>query len=125
MEIIRLVQDSQLNVKRTLEELDVPRSSFYRWYRLYREQGYGGLANRPPNARRFWNKIPDCENHRVIDDVKHTLSLAINKTRIRGAELRHRPRLISDNGHNRRINMGLEPLNDELIRSAILRESVC
>ena len=67
MEIIRLVQGSQLGVKRTLEELDVPRSSFYRWYRRYRKEGYDGLANRPPNCRRFWNKIPDCEKQRVID----------------------------------------------------------
>lgn len=27
--------------------------------------------------------------------------------------------------NRRRMNMGLGPLNDELIRSAILRESVC
>jgi putative transposase len=54
-------------VKRTLEELDVPRSSFYRWYRRYRKEGYDGLANRSPNCRRFWNKIPDCEKQRVID----------------------------------------------------------
>jgi putative transposase len=67
MEIIRLVQGSQLGVKRTLEELDVPRSSFYRWYRRYRKEGYDGLANRSPNCRRFWNKIPDCEKQRVID----------------------------------------------------------
>jgi putative transposase len=203
MEIIRLVQDSQLGVKRTLEELDVPRSSFYRWYRRYREEGYDGLANRPPNCRRFWNKIPDCEKQWVIDvalakpelsprelawqitdrygafisessvyrilrgydlvtspayivlsasdefkhktsrvnqlwqtdftyfkiiswgwyylstvlddfsryiiawlltntmaadDVKKTLELAINKTGISGVEVRHRPRLLSDNG---------------------------
>jgi transposase-like protein len=44
MEIIRLVQGSQLGVKRTLEELDVPRSSFYRWYKRYQEEGYEGLA---------------------------------------------------------------------------------
>jgi putative transposase len=25
------------------------------------------LANRSPNCRRFWNKIPDCEKQRVID----------------------------------------------------------
>ena len=67
MEIIRLVQGSQLGVKRTLEELDVPRSSFYRWYRRYKEEGYDGLANRPPNCRRFWNKIPDCEKQQVIE----------------------------------------------------------
>ena len=67
MEIIRLVQGSQLGVKRTLEEQDVPRSSFYRWYKRYQEEGYEGLANRPPNCRRFWNKIPDCEKQRMID----------------------------------------------------------
>ena len=67
MEIIRLVQDSELSVKRTLEELDVPRSSFYRWYQRYKEEGYDGLSNRPPNVRRFWNRIPECEKQRVID----------------------------------------------------------
>ena len=56
-----------MGVKRTLEELDAPRSSFHRWYRRYHEDGYDGLASRPPHVRRFWNKIPDCEKQRVID----------------------------------------------------------
>jgi len=67
METIRLVRGSQLCVKRTLEELDVSRSSFYRWYRRYQADGYDGLANRPPNARRFWNRIPESEKQRLID----------------------------------------------------------
>jgi putative transposase len=33
MEIIRLVEESDLPIKRTLYELDVPKSTFYRWYR--------------------------------------------------------------------------------------------
>jgi transposase InsO family protein len=66
MEIIRLVEGSALPVKHTLRELDVPRSSFYRWYALYREYGYDGLASQPPQARRFWNKIPDSERQRVV-----------------------------------------------------------
>ena len=37
-EIIRLVEESDLSIKRTLEKLDVPRSSFYDWYLKY--QGY-------------------------------------------------------------------------------------
>jgi transposase len=41
-----------------LEELDVNRSTFYNWYRRYEEEGYEGLANREPNPKRFWNKIP-------------------------------------------------------------------
>jgi len=34
-EIIRTVEGSDLSVKRTLEELDVPRSTFYNWYSRY------------------------------------------------------------------------------------------
>jgi transposase-like protein len=44
MEVIGLVEGSSLPVKRTLEELDVPRSSFYRWYAAYTREGYEGLA---------------------------------------------------------------------------------
>ena len=32
--IIRLVEDSELSIRRTLVEINVSRSSFYRWYRL-------------------------------------------------------------------------------------------
>jgi transposase-like protein len=67
MEIIRLVEDSSLPVKRTLEELDVPKSNFYRWYRQYEEGGYEGLASRPPNASRFWNRIPEREKKKVVE----------------------------------------------------------
>jgi transposase InsO family protein len=67
MEIIRLVEESELPIKRTLEELDVPKSTFYRWYRRYNEYGYDGLASRPPNANRFWNRIPDHEKEKVVE----------------------------------------------------------
>jgi transposase-like protein len=50
MEIIRLVEESDLPVKRTLEELDVPRSTFYRWYERYQAAGYEGLADRQPGV---------------------------------------------------------------------------
>lgn len=67
MEIIRLVEDSELSVSRTLAELGVPRSTFYRWYRRYNDEGYEGLSNRPPNVRRFWNRIPDSERRGVVE----------------------------------------------------------
>jgi transposase-like protein len=38
MEIIRLVEESELSVRQTLLELDVNRSSFYAWYGRYREE---------------------------------------------------------------------------------------
>ena len=42
-EVIKLVEASELSVKRTLEELDINRSTFYRWYKAYCENGYDGL----------------------------------------------------------------------------------
>ncbi len=69
MEIIRLVDGSNLPVGRTLAELDVPRSSFYRWYRAYQDHGYEGLANQPPGRRRFWNQIPDAEREKVVEQA--------------------------------------------------------
>jgi len=65
MEIIRTVEDSDLSVKRTLEEIDVPRSTFYNWYNRYLDDGYDGLADRKSSPKRFWNRIPDCERKRV------------------------------------------------------------
>jgi len=38
--IIRLVEDSELSVRRTLVELKINRSSFYRWYRVYEQGGF-------------------------------------------------------------------------------------
>jgi putative transposase len=36
LEIIRLVEQSHLPVKRTLEQIGNSRARFYRWYNLYR-----------------------------------------------------------------------------------------
>jgi putative transposase len=67
MEIIRLVEGSRLSVGRTLAELDVPRSTFFRWYRSYQEDGYDGLAVKPSKRRQFWNRIPDPERQKVVE----------------------------------------------------------
>ena len=37
--VVRMVEESELPVKRTLAELGVSRSSFYRWYRYYLDDG--------------------------------------------------------------------------------------
>jgi putative transposase len=58
-EIIRLVEEAELPAKRVLAELDVPRCTFYRWYKRYQEAGYDGLEDTHPHAGRHWNRIPD------------------------------------------------------------------
>ena len=58
MEIIRLLEESDLSVRLTLEHLRIHRSTFYSWYKRYREADYDGLADRKPHVRRFWNRMP-------------------------------------------------------------------
>ena len=67
MEVIRLVEGSSLPVRRTLAQLDVPRSTFYRWYTAYVQEGYDGLATRTGQRERAWNRIPDAERERVAE----------------------------------------------------------
>lgn len=66
MEIIHLVEHSDLPISKTLEELDVPRSTFYRWYQKYQEDGCEGLADRKSSPRQFWNRIPDTIREQVV-----------------------------------------------------------
>jgi len=67
LEIIHLVETSDQPVKRTLAELGVPRSTFYRWYARYRIAGAAGLADQSPGPRRFWNRIPDAVRQQVVE----------------------------------------------------------
>ena len=67
MEVIRLVEESALSVKRTLEELDIPRSTFYGWYRRYTEDGYNGLSDGKPQPKKFWNRIPEVVKDQVVE----------------------------------------------------------
>ena len=67
LEVIRLVEGSELSARRTLRELGVHRSTFYGWYRRYRAEGVDGLAPRPAAARRYWNRIPPRVRQRVVE----------------------------------------------------------
>ena len=80
-EIIRLVEGSDLSVRRTLRELGVHRSTFYARYRRYQAVGAAGLVPRPAAARRHWNRIPLRVRHCVVeaalaDPVKSPRELA-------------------------------------------------
>jgi transposase-like protein len=58
MEIIRIVEKSPLSVKQTLLELNINRSTFYKWYKQYQDEGYEALENRYRPPRQFWNEVP-------------------------------------------------------------------
>ena len=66
LEIIRLVERSHLPVRRTLEKLGIPRTTFYRWYGRYQSVGEVGLEDRSPHPGRVWNRIPDDIRERLV-----------------------------------------------------------
>jgi transposase InsO family protein len=66
-EIIHLVEHSALSVKKTLAELQVPRSTFYRWYKQYLEEGEEGLVDHRPNPHQVWNRIPPEVKQQVVE----------------------------------------------------------
>lgn len=67
MEIIHLVEHSDLPVKQTLEKLQVPRSTFYNWYGRYQELGPSGLRPKASRCSQFWNRIPDPVRKQIVE----------------------------------------------------------
>ena len=67
LEVIRIVEESELSVRRTLRELDVNRSSFYRWYRQYLDGGLKALEPASRSPRRFWNQIPETVKEQCLE----------------------------------------------------------
>ena len=67
LEIIRLVERSHLPVRRTLDKLGIPATTFYRWYDRYRAFGEAGLEDRNCGPGRVWNRIPDDVRDQIVD----------------------------------------------------------
>jgi transposase len=80
LEIIRLVEGTELPIRATLRQLGVPRSTFYGWYQRYVEQGFDGLRDQKPAKRPRWNAIPDQVQQQVLD-------LALERTDLSPREL--------------------------------------
>ncbi len=68
------MERSELSIHKTMEELDVRRSTIsrndtgavYRWYQRYRKERLDGLNHLKPRPRRFWNRIPDIVCDQVV-----------------------------------------------------------
>jgi putative transposase len=80
VEIIHLVEGSDLPVRTTLRQLGVAPSTFYGWHQRYDAEGFDGLYDRKPAPRPGWNAIPK----KVQDEV---LDLALGCTELSPREL--------------------------------------
>jgi putative transposase len=65
-EIIKLVEQSHLSARKTLEQIGVPRATFYRWYEQYQTGGPEALGDRPSQPSRIWNRVPDDVRTEII-----------------------------------------------------------
>ena len=66
LEIIRLVEQSHLPVRRTLAKIGITPTTFYRWYDRFVEHGPEGLEDRSSSPSRVWNRIPDAVRDRIV-----------------------------------------------------------
>ena len=66
-EIIRLVEESSLPVRKTLRQLNIHKSTFYNWLHRYQEHGVDGLEDRKPTPTLAWNQIPNDHREAIID----------------------------------------------------------
>jgi transposase InsO family protein len=67
LEIIHTVERSHLPVKKTLDMLGIPRTTFYRWYDHYLEDGVDGLADKSPRPGSVWNRIPEDIREQIVE----------------------------------------------------------
>jgi RNA-directed DNA polymerase len=80
MELIDLVERTELPVRDTLRQLGIPPSTFYGWYARYVDGGFDALHDKSPPPRPKWNKVPENVRADVID-------LAPKKTELSAREL--------------------------------------
>jgi putative transposase len=76
LEIIRLVEQSHLPVKQTLDKLGIPGTTFYRWFDRYQIGGPEALEDQSPRPSRVLNRISDDVRQRIVDlalDVRNCL----------------------------------------------------
>jgi transposase InsO family protein len=68
-EVIDLVRRSPLPKRHTLEELGIPRSTYFRWQRRFRQQGEVGLVDRRPQPGRMWNRLTPQEEETILREA--------------------------------------------------------
>ena len=59
IEINRIVEQSSVATRRTLEQIGAPRATLYRWYDQYQTGSPEALEDRPARPGREWNCIPN------------------------------------------------------------------
>ena len=89
LEIIRLVEQSHLPAKQTLDQLGIPRSTFYAWYDRYQTGGVDALEDKVPRPARVWNRIPDNIRRQIIELALDEPELSPRELAVRFTDTKH------------------------------------
>lgn len=67
MEIIRLVESSELSTAQTLNKYGIRSSTYYRWRYKWKIYGMPGLSDNKPHRQRQWNQLKPDEEQSIIE----------------------------------------------------------
>jgi putative transposase len=82
-EIIRLIEQSPLPMRRTLVQPSIPQGTFYRWYDRCRRGGSEHLNDRSPRPHRVWSRIPDAVRNNLIQPALDQPALSPRELAVR------------------------------------------
>ncbi len=100
LDIIRLVEGSDLSVRHTLAELGIERSTFYGWYDRYRQMGEAGLEPLRGTRRVGWNAISPARREEIVEAALREPELSLRQSACR----------ITDPGWLSRLRLGIKRL---------------
>jgi len=66
-DLIEKVECQRGRRSKILQELKIPRSTYYKWRKAYEGYGLEGLIKMKPSARRIWNRLAAGETEKVLE----------------------------------------------------------
>lgn len=66
-DLIRKVELKEGHRTQVLGDLGIPRSTYYKWRKVYDDDGLSGLAKTKPSAKRIWNRLTEDEVKKVLE----------------------------------------------------------
>lgn len=67
MEILSLIESSDLSKAHALQRLGIPKSTYYRWKHRFRSLGFKGLKDQKPKRNGSWNKLMPQQQDKILE----------------------------------------------------------
>ena len=67
MEMLRVAMGANGSIRKTLDALDLPKSTYYRWRHKWRQMGLMGLRDTRPKRSGSWNTLTPDQRSKIVD----------------------------------------------------------